>query len=68
MLDSPAFQVVVHLCGIDGSCPLLILGRVIANPEVDVIREVAASLVDLRRWGSCVPKALDSRCPASLSA
>lgn len=26
VLDSPALQVVIHLCCVDGSCPLLILG------------------------------------------
>lgn len=26
VLDGPALQEVVHLCGVDGSCPLLILG------------------------------------------
>lgn len=46
VLDSPALQEVVHLCGVDGSCPLLILRRGLANPVVDVIGQVAACLVD----------------------
>lgn len=47
VLDSPALQEVVHLRGVDGSRPLLILGRGLANPVVDVIGQVAARLVDL---------------------
>lgn len=47
VLDSPALQVVIHLCCVDGSCPLLILGRVLANPVVDIVGEGAAGLVDL---------------------
>lgn len=54
VLDSPALQVVIHLCGVDGSCPLLILGRVLANPVVDIIGESAAGLVDLGVGGICV--------------
>lgn len=26
VLDGPALQVIIHLCCVDGSCPLLILG------------------------------------------
>lgn len=60
VLDSPALQEVVHLCGVDGSCPLLILRRGLANPVVDVIGQVAARLVDLRRGISNVPESLGS--------
>lgn len=49
VLDSPALQKVIHLCGVDGSCPLLILGRVPADPVMNVIGQVAACLVDLGR-------------------
>lgn len=49
VLDSPALQEVVHLRGVDGSRPLLILGRGLANPVVDVIGQVAARLMDLGR-------------------
>lgn len=49
VLDGPALEEVVHLCGVDGSCPLLILGRGQANPVVDVIGQTAARLVDLGR-------------------
>lgn len=61
VLDSPALQEIVHLCGVDGSCPLLILRRGLANPVVDVIGQVAACLVDLGRRISIVPEALGSR-------
>lgn len=54
VLDSLALQVVIHLRGVDGSCPLLILGRVLANPVVDVIGEGTAGLVDLGVGSICV--------------
>lgn len=54
VLDSPALQVVIHLRRVDGSCPLLILGRVLANPVVDIVGESAAGLVDLGMGGICV--------------
>lgn len=56
MLDSPALQEVVHLCGVDGSRPLLVLGRGLAYPVVDVIGQVAARLVDLERGILSVPR------------
>lgn len=65
VLDSPALQEVVHLRGVDGSRPLLILGRGLANPVVDVIGQVAARLVDLGR-GGC-PMCLRSWAPTALS-
>lgn len=49
VLDSPALQEVIHLCGVDGSRPLLVLGRGLADPVVDVIGQIAARLVDLGR-------------------
>lgn len=51
VLDSPPLQVVIHLRGINGSGALLILGRGLANPVVNVIGQVAARLVDLGRGG-----------------
>lgn len=51
MLDGPALQEVVHLCGVDGGRPLLVLGRGLADPVVDVIGQTAACLVDLERRG-----------------
>lgn len=49
VLDSPALQKVIHQSRVDGSCPLLILGRVLADPVMNVIGQVAARLVDLGR-------------------
>lgn len=63
MLDSLALQEVVHLGGVDSSCPLLILRRGPANPVVDVIGQSATCLVDLGRRMSNVPKALGSHSP-----
>lgn len=57
VLDGPAIQEVVHLRGVDGSRPLLVLGRGLADPVVDVIGQTAAGLVDLGRTGDarCAP-------------
>ena len=49
VLDGPALQKVIHLRGVDGSRPLLVLGRGLADPVMNVIGQVAACLVDLRR-------------------
>ena len=49
VLDGPALQKVIHLCGVDGSRPLLVLGRGLANPVMNVIGQVTACLVDLGR-------------------
>lgn len=40
-------QKVIHLCGVDGSRPLLVWG--LADPVMNVIGQVAACLVDLGR-------------------
>lgn len=42
VLHRAAPQVVIQLCGVDGCTALLILGGVLPNPEVDVLREEAA--------------------------
>ena len=49
VLDGPALQKVVHLRSVDGSRPLLVLGRGLADPVMNVIGQVAARLVDLER-------------------
>lgn len=41
-------QVVIHLGGVDGGRPLLILARFLAQPVVDVIAEAAPSLACLQ--------------------
>lgn len=51
VLDGPALQEVVHLRGVDGRRPLLVLGGGLADPVVDVVGQVAARLVDLGRGG-----------------
>lgn len=63
MLDSPALQEVVHLGGVDSSCPLLILRRGLANPVVDVIGQFATCLVDLGRRMCTVAEALGPHSP-----
>lgn len=42
VLHGAASQVVVQLCGVDGSTALLILGGVLPDPKVDVLGEEAA--------------------------
>lgn len=52
VLHSHPAQVVIHLRGVDGSCPLLILTRLLAQPVVDVVAEVVPSLACLQNTGS----------------
>lgn len=42
VLHRAASQVVIQLCGIDGRAALLVLGRVLPDPKVDVLGEKAA--------------------------
>lgn len=51
VLHGHGAQVIVHLRGVDGRRPLLVLARLLAQPVVDVVAEVAPRLACLQDTG-----------------